>query len=365
MTFTNAIRHGDFSLREKSAAKSCAARSSAAERMLSLVAKYGELALIQQLRSRVGRPSGPVRLGIGDDCAILRPLPGHELLVTTDFSLEGKHFRRDSHASVSVGHRCLARGLSDVAAMGGSPLAFFLSLALPGRLSSMAKGKRWIDGFFEGLLALADQTNTPLAGGDTAAAPDKCILADIVLLGSAPSGTALRRSGALPGHWVYVTGSLGGSAAELQMLKHKPKHFLHATADGDHPHLFPVGRLQQGKRLREDRLASAAIDISDGLSTDIAHLCAESGVGAVLRAEELPLHPLLAGLPREEALQLALHGGEDYELLFTARPGIRVPKRIGGVPLNRIGVITREAGVLLIDGKRQAELRPRGWEHAI
>ncbi len=325
----------------------------------------GELALIQQLRNRTGRARGAVRLGIGDDCAILRPTPGHELLVTTDFTLEGRHFRRDWHPAASVGHRCLARGLSDIAAMGGKPIACFLSLALPGRFSQTATGKRWISGFFDGLLALARKTGTPLAGGDTAAAPGESILADIVLLGSAPENTALRRSGARAGDAIYVTGTIGGAAAELQLLQGSPKRLQQAAANGDHPHLFPIPHLRQGERLRSLKLAAAAIDISDGLSTDLRHLCQESGTGAVVDADALPLHPLLGGLPEEEARWLALHGGEDYELLFTARPGTRMPKRIAGVALTRIGEITRGKEIYLQTAGRRRLLTPKGWEHAI
>lgn len=325
----------------------------------------GELALIQQLRNRSGRARGAVRLGIGDDCAIVRPPAGHELLVTTDFTLQGRHFRRDWHPAVSVGHRCLARGLSDIAAMGGRPLACFLSLALPERFSQTVAGKRWISGFSDGLLALGEETGTPLAGGDTAAAMGESILADIVLLGSCPQGTALRRSGARAGDTIYVTGTLGGAAAELKLLQANPRRFRQAGRDCDHPHLYPAPRLRQGDRLRSLKLATAAMDISDGLSTDLHHLCQESGTGAIVYADALPLHSLLNCLPHEEALRLALHGGEDYELLFTARAGTRMPKRIGGVALTRIGEITRGKEILLQTGAGRVPLIAQGWEHAV
>lgn len=322
----------------------------------------GELALIRSIRERAARSrGGPVRLGIGDDCAILQPPAGHEVLVTTDFTLEGRHFRRDWHPAVSVGHRCLLRGLSDIAAMGGRPMAAFLSLALPAGFTAKTAGRRWVDGFFSGLLALARTTGTPLAGGDTASAPGDSILADIVLLGSVPRGTALLRSGARTGDGLYVTGFLGGSAAELQRLSTRPRRFAKANVDGDHPHLFPRPRLAVGDRLR--RIASAAMDMSDGLSTDLRHLCDESGVGAVVHAGALPMHPLLAGMKPKEALGLALDGGEDYELLFAARPGTRIPRQIAGVPLTRIGEITRSNAILL---ERDGELTPLqtgGWEH--
>ena len=200
--------------------------------------------MIERIRARASAfPS--VRLGIGDDCAILKPIPGHELLVTTDFSLEGRHFRRDWHTARSIGHRTLARGLSDLAAMGATPLAAFLSLALP---QSAVRNTLWLDGFLDGFLALADACNVPLAGGDTAQSPSEHILADIVLTGSTPTGRALRRAGAHPGDLLYCTGALGGAAAELAALSDSPRRFRKATVADDHPHLFPQPRLAVGDR---------------------------------------------------------------------------------------------------------------------
>ena len=328
------------------------------------MAAAGELALIRSIRdrSRPGR-GGAVRLGIGDDCAILQPPEGHELLVTTDFTLEGRHFRRDWHPAASVGHRCLLRGLSDIAAMGGKPMSAFLSLALPAGFTAKAAGRQWVDGFFSGLLALGGAMRTPLAGGDTAAAPGDAILADIVVLGSVPRGTALVRSGARAGDGIYVTGALGGAAAELQALSAHPRRFRHVSPHGDHPHLFPVSRLAVGNRLRT--IATAAMDLSDGLSTDLRHLCEESHAGAVVNAEALPLHPLLAPMQPRQALEAALHGGEDYELLFTVRPGTKVPGAIAGVALTRIGEMTAGNRVLLQQNGRRKPLKPDGWEHRL
>lgn len=331
--------------------------------MLRAVPHTGELALIQSVRERAVRRGGTLRLGIGDDCAVLRPPAGHDILVTTDFTLEGRHFRRDWHPASSVGHRCLARGLSDLAAMGAAPVSAFLSLALPAGFLQKAAGKRWIDGFFNGLLALADRTGTPLAGGDTASAPGDAILADIVLVGSAPRGTELRRSTARAGDLLYVTGALGGAASELALLAAHPSRFVKAVPSEDHPHLFPLPRLQAGQRLRRAGLASAAIDVSDGLSTDLRHLCEESGVGAIVRADALPLHPLLA--KSKDTLQGALHGGEDYELLFTAPPSARVPSSIRGVPVTEIGEIVDGTEILLEKNGQFSPLLARGWEHAL
>jgi thiamine-monophosphate kinase len=335
----------------------------------------GELALIAQIRARAAAAgSHHLRLGIGDDCAILAPTPGHELLVTTDFSLENRHFRRDWHPPASIGHRALARGLSDIAAMGAKPLAAFLSLALP---KSIARKPLWINGFLDGLLTLAAAHNTPLAGGDTSESPSDHVVADILLLGSAPKGRALRRSTAKPGDTLYVTGSLGGAATELSSLSGKTKHrptdtptllltpYSLPTAS---PHLFPQPRLAVGQALLRRRLATACIDISDGLSTDLAHLCDESGLAARVNAAALPLHPLTQTLSPAAALHAALHGGEDYELLFTAAPSTRVPRSIAGVRITPIGTIvtghkSRNQVTLIDTDGHPAELLPQGWQH--
>ena len=322
----------------------------------------GELALIEAIRTRAARTqTGAVRMGIGDDCAVLRPHAGYEICVTTDFSLEGRHFRREWHPPQSVGHRCLARGLSDLAAMGAERMAVFLSLAVPARTPAS-----WIDGFLEGLLALARRHRVPLAGGDTAESPDR-IAADIVAIGQVPAGAARLRSGARPGDALYVTGALGGAAAELRALAGKPAKFRKLTRvarEEAHPHLYPEPRLEAGRRLR--RIATAMIDISDGLSTDLTHLCRASGLAAEIDEAALPIHPL--ALKNPDAIQLALHGGEDYELLFTAAPTTRVPRRIGAVPVTRIGSVRRtRRGTPLItmrtpDGQT-SPLEPKGWEH--
>jgi thiamine-monophosphate kinase len=291
--------------------------------------------------------------GIGDDCSILRIPAGHEALVTTDFSLEGVHFRREWHPPRSVGHRCLARGLSDIAAMGGEPLAAFLSLALPAKLP-----QKWVDDFTTGLLALATQFGVVLAGGDTASSPAG-ILADIMVVGSVPKGKAIMRSGARPGDLLYVTGALGGAAAALDLLyagiKVKPAF--------SPPHFFPEPRIEAARVLREKKIARSMIDISDGLSTDLSHICDESGVGAEIYETEIP-RATVGAPPRMVEHKFALHGGDDYELLFTASPTTRVPRKIGGVMISRIGEITKKKGMRLVlsDG-RSAELKPHGWQH--
>lgn len=291
-----------------------------------------EKALIRRLRNRAAEQSG-ARLrggiGIGDDCAVV-PIPrGHQALVTTDFSLENVHFKRAWHPPESVGHRCLARGLSDIAAMGGNPLAVFLTLAVPQNLP-----QKWVDRFLDGLLELADELKVSLAGGDTAASPAG-VMADIVVLGSIPNGKAVLRSGAAPGDRIYVTGELGASAAALDLLfGGKKVRSMDFTQ-----HFYPTPRVAVGRFLREKGLASAMIDLSDGLSTDLGHICAESRVGAEVVMESIPVASV-SGASRQEELKFALHGGEDYELLFTAPPEKKVPFRIAGVAVRPIGLVT-------------------------
>ena len=209
-----------------------------------------------------------------------------------------------------------------------------------------------------GLLALAREYDAPLAGGDTAQSPQK-VLADIVVLGTVPKGTAVLRSGAKPGDRAYVTGELGGGSAALKefFAGRKPR------AQDFPRHFHPVPRLAVGEFLRGHGMATAMIDLSDGLSTDLGHICDELGVGAEIMADDIPR----AGVgPKQERvdLKLALHGGEDYELLFTAPARKRVPTSIAGVPVTAIGRITRARGVMLrgSTGATQA-LKPQGWEH--
>ena len=325
-------------------------------------AAAGELALIRLIRQRVPRASrGEVRLGIGDDCALLRPRRGEEFAITTDLTIVGRHFWLATHPPESIGHRAIARGLSDLAAMGARPVEAFVSLAVPGELAG-----KWTRRFYDGLLGLARAHRTTLAGGDVSEA--LIPLADIVLVGSVPAGKALLRSGARPGEILYVTGTLGGSAAGLARLEEmagpgRRSAMRRRIATSDEPltlHLHPQPRIAQGLWLRRKGLATAAIDLSDGLSTDLAHLCEESGVMAEIEAERLPIHP-------GATLEQALNGGEDYELLFTAPESARVPRAIAGVPVTRIGRILRRSGrrptITLKTASGSRPLQPAGWQH--
>jgi len=307
--------------------------------------------LITQIRRlAIASKAKGVVCGIGDDCAILRLSAGYELLVTTDLCVENVHFRRAWHPAQVVGHRCLTRGLSDIAAMAGEPLACFLSLGLPAKLPQV-----WVNSFLKGLLAQAKRFKVQLAGGDISSATQ--ITADIIVVGQVPRGRALLRSGAQPGDRIFVTGSLGNSASILKQLfagkKIKPSR--------SNSHFYPTPRIAIGAWLRKHRLATSMIDLSDGLSVDLAHICKESGVSALINANQIPI-------ASRGTLELALHGGEDYELLFTARKQAKVPSKIAGVRTTEVGVIknlrnySSAIQILGQNGKTSA-LPQHGWEH--
>ncbi len=232
--------------------------------------------------------------------------------------------------------------------MGGEPRSAFLSLALPRELP-----QQWVDEFFAGFLKLAKRYSVQLAGGDTAESPAG-VFADIVVLGSIPKGKAVLRSGASVGDFVYVTGKLGASVATLELLREgkKPRGAAHQR------HFYPDPRLEVGRYLREKKLASAMLDTSDGLSVDLLHICQESQVGAVIYAESLPR------VRGSRGLQFALHGGEDYELLFTSAPRKQIPDEIEGVPVTRIGEIVRGKELRIADAHGTAtRVEPAGWQH--
>jgi thiamine-monophosphate kinase len=340
------------------------------------VSKRGELALLDEIRRRSASAAsrsqrGGLRLSIGDDCALLAPRRGEELAVTTDLSISGQHFRLNWHQPEAIGHRVLARGLSDLAAMGARPVAAFLSLGLPRELilpaSRRAGARAWVQRFLDGLLALAEAHSTPLAGGDLA--ESAIAVADIVLVGAVPRGRALLRSGAKPGDLLYVTGALGGAAAGLACLEElaeaqparlHPPRIPNKLAARLAPHLCPQPRIAQGLWLQRRGVASAAIDLSDGISSDLAHICDESGVAAEVDTSALPIHT-------GATLAQALHGGEDYELLFTAPETAKLPRAIAGVKITRIGrILKARAGrqtLTLISPQGAQPLEPQGWEH--
>lgn len=296
-----------------------------------------EEAILKRIIKRVRVPPGSgLKLGIGDDCSVFRARgSGEDLLFTTDLLLEDVHFRRKTHSGEDVGYKALARGLSDIAAMGGEPRFCLLSLAIP-RWADQA----WVDRFYRGFLGLAGKTATPLAGGDLART-DR-FACDVIVCGAVPRNGALLRSGARPGDVIYVSGLLGGSALGLTGAKGRARK----------RHLRPEPRLALGRFLREKLHTHAAMDLSDGLSLDLRRLCLASGVSAEIEAP-----PVFPGASRQQAL----HGGEDYELLFVVPPSSNPPGDFEGLPLTRIGTITAgRAGAIRLSGK---PLAPLAFDH--
>jgi thiamine-monophosphate kinase len=338
------------------------------------VERESELGRIDRIRRLAGAPRGSgVVLGIGDDCAIFRPRGSTEDLVfTTDLLVEDVHFRRETHRPEDVGWKALARGLSDIAAMGAAPRFCLVSLALAPWVDSNSTnsdradsdsansdrtGSDWVDGFYRGLLRLARREKTVLAGGDLGRASK--VMCDIVVCGSVPRGRALRRDGARAGDGIYVSGALGGSALGLSQLD-----LNKAAGKARRRHLTPQPRLALGRFLREQVRATAAMDLSDGLSLDLHRLCLESRLSAAIHAP-----PVFPGA----SLEQALHGGEDYELLFTARARSKVPGSFEGLPLTRIGTMRKgRPGAVFLEGAgflegaafpEGAPLPPLGYDH--
>ena len=295
-----------------------------------------------------------LRLTLGDDAALWQPAKGFETVLTCDWFLEDSHFWRDKHPANAIGWKCLARATSDIAAMGGSPRVFLISLALPQSHTGM-----WLEEFLKGLRRASRSLSCQLAGGDTTRGEK--ILINITVVGEVRPGTAVLRSGARPGDILYVSGTLGEAEAGLHEIRKRrglPKPLTPALKK----HLYPEPRLELGQWLGKNGLASAMMDISDGLSTDLARLCAASGTGARVIAASLPV---IRGASPSAAEKLALHGGDDYELLFTV-PGKKsksIPVRLGKLPLTPIGQMTEGRKIILVGkGGRERPLSSAGWD---
>ena len=322
-----------------------------------------EKQFVRWLQSHAAQGGRDLRLGIGDDAALVRPHRGYELILTTDLSVEGIHFTRHLHTPQSVGHRALARALSDIAAMGGKPKFALVSIAL-----SRKSPDNWARDFYQGLFRLARRFGVSVIGGDTTFHTGS-ILVDVTAVGEVLYGRALLRSGASVGDQIYVGGRLGSSAVGLAMLKSGAQRYSQKSRnDSIKAHLFPEPQIRLGEFLSKGRIATSAMDLSDGLSVDLARLCDASGVGARIEASLLPLPstPLPIEMTAREAERLALHGGEDYKLLFTVarRQAQGLSRNLAGAEVFRIGEITRARSLLLMrDDGREERLAPQGYDH--
>ena len=327
------------------------------------LAGQGEARLIGRIAEAALRRSpserGGVRLGIGDDAALLSPKTGFETILTCDWFLEGTHFLAAKHPPDSVGWKCLARAVSDVAAMGGTPRYFLLSIALP-----ISRTGGWLSQFLRGLHRASQAFGCELAGGDTTRRSE--ILINVTVVGEVPNRHAILRSGACPDDLIYVSGRLGEAEFGLRRVREQRSR-LNLSDWRLQKHLYPEPRLALGRWLAQKGLATAMMDLSDGLSTDLPRLCAASGVGARIEASKIPVVQASERQPqgKYEPVKLALNGGDDYELLFAVahRKANLIPATFQKVPLTAIGTITREKTLFLLqkNGRKQ-RLLPGGWD---
>jgi thiamine-monophosphate kinase len=385
-----------------------------------------EFDFIRRLREQTQSRKHSARLitGIGDDASVINQSVGRDLIATTDLLVEDVDFHREAAPARMLGHRALAVSLSDIAAMGGRPFWSMLSIGMD--------AETWQDNlkdqFFAGYFALADQYGVTLAGGDVSETKAGIVI-DSIVLGEVATGAAVLRSGARPGDQIYVTGTLGGAAAGLKLIEMGARFgegglvsLPRVGQRGNSPTVregpgtepgadrgpragspcgvvdatgSPAGSIDRGpesseikaietlllRQLRpdprvgwglvlgEERLATSMIDVSDGLSSDLTHLCEESHVGALIHSSSLPIDKdvsQLCGRRALDPLMLALHGGEDFELLFTVRPddAARLPKRVDGVAISLIGEVTDQPGTIRVAEKNRVwDLRSEGFEH--
>ena len=328
-----------------------------------------EFDFINSIRQRI---ASSIITGIGDDAAVFRGNSGKETIVSVDLLIEDIDFRRTTTPPYLLGHKALAVSLSDLAAMGSRPLFALVSIGIPEDVWQTD----FVDRMYDGWLNLANRYGVQLIGGDTSRAHEHIVI-DSIAIGECSAGMAVKRMGASAGDQIFVTGSLGAAAAGLRLIERGAHLAEQNLGDEDSQkldhvllrQLRPEPRVGWGIVLGEERLATAMIDLSDGLSSDLNHLCEASKVGALIDAALLPIDERvveLCGRRALDPLQLALHGGEDFELLFTVKPEnvARLPKRVDGVEIKRIGTIQSDSeGVKISEGSRTWDLKPGGWKH--
>jgi thiamine-monophosphate kinase len=338
----------------------------------STKSEFDFVAALKQRVAASGIKSESLIAGLGDDAAVFRSSAGKESVITADLLVEDVDFRRTTTPPFLLGHKALAVSLSDIAAMGARPLWSLISIGVPEDVWQT----EFVNHFYDGLLELANHYGVQLIGGDTSRTNESIVI-DSVVAGECATGKAVMRSGATPGDQIFVTGSLGAAAAGLRLIERGAHLAEQNLGDEDSQkldhvlirQLRPEPRVGWGIVLGEERLATAMIDLSDGLSSDLNHLCEASGVGALIDSSLLPIDNRvveLCGRRALDPLQLALHGGEDFELLFTVKPAdvARMPKRVDGVEIKRIGEITNAIeGVRISEGPRVWDLKPGGWKH--
>ncbi len=332
------------------------------------VGAIGEFSLIERIRNIL--PAGgnkDLLVDIGDDAAVIRIGKRRAMLLTCDIQVEGRHFRFDHITPYQLGRRSMAVNLSDIGAMGGKPTYALVSLGLPATFPVKS-----CDRLFEGMRDELQPHRARIVGGNLARTNDGLIV-DITLLGEAASSRVLTRGGARVGDRVFVTGNLGASGAGFQVLaafgKNFPRRYKHLV----NSHVLPTPRVELGQKIARAGVATAMIDISDGVAGDLFHICTRSGVGAEIHEDRLPLPERIGEIAERSGKtvrDLALHSGEDYELLFTSPPRVPVKKvqsvtGESGVPVTEIGrIVRRDDGYSLVDSRgRKTPLAPAGWNH--
>jgi thiamine-monophosphate kinase len=319
----------------------------------------GEFGLIARIAEQVS-PAPGVEVGIGDDAAVIRPTSGRLTLITTDMLVEGVHFDLSTCEPFTLGRKSLAVNLSDIAAMGGEPRYFLLSMAIPPSCSIT-----FLDRFTKGMLELAGEFDVALIGGDTSSSKGGLILS-ITLIGEQQPDRIIKRSGATPGDLIFVTGALGDSALGLEMLRAGER-----GGSATERHLDPHPRVREGLALAAARLPTAMIDVSDGVTADLGHILDNSLVGGSLYLHKIPLSPFFRNKCKplsDGALALALAGGEDYELLFTA-PSAKAEDVFSlfapfGTAVTVIGEITAGSGLTIISERGgNWDLPETGFDH--
>ena len=325
-----------------------------------LIKEIGEFELIKRMSAGLGTTRRPLIAGIGDDAAALYPPEGKVQLVTTDMLVENVHFRLGTATPFQTGWKSLAVNISDIAAMGGEPTYAFISIGLP-RDSTV----EFVDEIYSGMRKIAEAYSVDIVGGDTVSAPQLVI--NVALLGEVEAENLLLRSGAKVGDALVVTGDLGGSDAGLSILEHN------LPIEGTKRHLMPTPRVPEGRLLAKSGYVTSMIDISDGLASEVHHICEESGTGARVRMSDIPLSdnalPVAKSIGKK-SYDLALYGGEDFELLFTCRPD-KVPILAEdilencGTPLTAVGQIVETSNSITIaDASGNIiPLSPRGYNH--
>ncbi len=330
------------------------------------IGEAGEFKFIERIRSAMKAKNPSVVLGIGDDAAIFKPTKGHEMVFTTDMLVEGRHFDFKWISPWELGAKTIAVNISDCAAMGAKPTVALVSLGVPPKYPI-----KDLEAFYDGMRGWGESYGAQIVGGDTVGS-DKFVV-NVALVGEVEAGKALKRSGAKAGDALLVTGKLGDSAAGLYSLQHPSEKGKEVVSLLVKRHLTPTPRFSVGRALSLKRLATAAIDISDGLSSEVHHLCEESGLGAEIHEEALPISDALAHYCQENGLNpldFVLNGGEDYELLFTV-PLSKISEVVQGIPgetgvaVKSIGrMVPFSKGITFITKKAgRIALKAKGFDH--